>query len=50
MMRLRDHSVYAPSQWDGVNAISHWLRSYTEWSLASDNDADTYYAYNVTLE
>ena len=32
----RDHSVYAPSQWETVlqcNAVSHWLGSYTEWSL-----------------
>ena len=32
----RDHSVYAPSQWEMVlhcNAISHWLGTYTEWSL-----------------
>ena len=32
----RDHSVYAPSQWEMAlhcNAISHWLGAYTRWSL-----------------
>ena len=32
----RDHSMYAPSQWEMAlqcNAISHWLVTYTEWSL-----------------
>ena len=32
----RDHSVYAPSQWETVlqcNALSHWQGAYTEWSL-----------------
>ena len=32
----RDHSVYASSQWETAlqcNAVSHWLGSYTEWSL-----------------
>ena len=33
---IRNHSVYAPSQWEMAlqcNAISHWLGAYTEWSL-----------------
>ena len=32
---FRDHSGYAPSQWETAlqcNAISHGLRAYTEWS------------------
>ena len=31
----RDHSVYAPNQWEMAlqcNAVSHWLGAYTEWS------------------
>ena len=35
----RDPSVYAPSQWEMAlhcNAISHWLGTYTEWSLHGD--------------
>ena len=35
-MSYRDHSVYAPSQWEMAlqcNAISHWLSACTEWSL-----------------
>ena len=35
---LRNHSVYAPSQWKMAlqcNAIFHWLGAYTEWSLHS---------------
>ena len=28
----QDHSVHAPNQWD-CNVISHWLGTYTEWSL-----------------
>ena len=34
----RDQSVYAPSRWEMVlwcNGISHWLGTYTEWSLSS---------------
>ena len=33
---IRDHFVYAPSQWDMVlqwNVDSHWLGTYTRWSL-----------------
>ena len=33
---IRDHSVYAPSQWETAlqcNAVSHWLDAYTKWSL-----------------
>ena len=33
----RDHSMYAPSQWEMAlhcNAISHWLCAYTQWSLS----------------
>ena len=33
---FRDHSVYAPGQWEMAlhcNAVSHWLDAYTEWSL-----------------
>ena len=33
---IRNHSVYAPSQWGMAlhcNAISHWLGAYTGWSL-----------------
>ena len=36
LMWFRDHPVYLPSQWEMAlqcNAISHWLRTYTEWSL-----------------
>ena len=36
--RLTDHSVYVPSQWEMVlhcNAISHWLGTYTVWSVLS---------------
>ena len=32
----RDHSVYAPSQWETTlhcNVVSHWLSAYTKWSL-----------------
>ena len=35
-MRLRDHSVYVPSQWETTlqcNVVSHWLGTYTEWTL-----------------
>ena len=34
----RDHSVYAPSQWETAlqsNASSHWQGAYTEWSMQS---------------
>ena len=34
--RLRDHFVYVPSQWEMTlhrNVISHWLGTYTKWSL-----------------
>ena len=37
----RDHSVYAPSQWEMAlhcNAISHWFGAYTEWSLTYSSD------------
>ena len=33
---LRDHTVYAPSQWETAlqcNAVFHWLGTWTEWSL-----------------
>ena len=33
---LRDHFVYAPSQWEATlhcNVVSHWLGTYTKWSL-----------------
>ena len=31
----KDHSVYAPSQWETAlcNAVSYWLGTHTEWSL-----------------
>ena len=32
----RNHSVYAPSQWETTlqcNVVSHWLNACTEWSL-----------------
>ena len=32
----KDHSVHAPSQWEMIlhcDVISHWLDTYTEWSL-----------------
>ena len=35
---LRDHFVYAPSQWETTlqcNVVSHWLGAYTKWSLLS---------------
>ena len=37
----RDHFVHATSQWEMVlhsNAISHWLDTYTEWSLHGPTD------------
>ena len=33
----RDHFVYGPSQWETTlhnNVISHWLGTYTKWSLS----------------
>ena len=33
---FRDHFVYAPSQWETTlhcNVISHWLSTYSKWSL-----------------
>ena len=33
---IRDHFVYAPSQWETTlhgNVVSHWLGAYTKWSL-----------------
>ena len=36
LQMVRDHSMYAPSQWEMAlhcNAISHWLGAYSEWSL-----------------
>ena len=33
------HFVYAPSQWETTlqcNAVSHWLGSYTKWSLQQE--------------
>ena len=45
----RDHSVYAPSQWETAlhcNAVSLWLDAYTEWPLnasgATPNDMQKY--------
>ena len=35
-LKIRNHSVHAPSQWEMVlhcNAVSHCLTAYTEWSL-----------------
>ena len=35
-VHIRDHCVYELSQWEMTlqcNVISHWLSSYTEWSL-----------------
>ena len=34
---FKDHSVYAPNQWDMTlhcNFVSHWVGAYTKWSLA----------------
>ena len=36
---IRDHFVNAPSQWEMMlqcNIISHWLGSFTKWSLTMD--------------
>ena len=41
---ISDHFVNAPSQWEMVlycNAMSHWLGTYTEWSLY-DTQIHTY--------
>ena len=38
VLALRDHFVYVPSQWGTrlqCNIISHWLGTYTKWSLSS---------------
>ena len=35
-MIIRDHFVYAPSQWEmrlQCNVVSHWPSAYTKWSL-----------------
>ena len=37
---LRDNFVYAPGQWETTlhcNAVSHWLGSYTKWSMNDEN-------------
>ena len=37
---LRDHFVYAPSQWEMMlhcNIVSHWLGTYTKWFLISQD-------------
>ena len=40
LKNARDLSVYAPSQWETAlrcDAVSHWLGTYTEWSLKANN-------------
>ena len=36
LANCREHSVYAPSQWETTlhcNVVSYWLGTYTKWSL-----------------
>ena len=36
MIRRREYSVHAPSQWETTlhrNVVSHWLGAFTEWSM-----------------
>ena len=49
---LRDHAMYAPSQWEMYlcNAVSHWLGTYTEWSLPLFTITPLYSVASITLK
>ena len=50
-MLSRDHSVYAPSQWETAlqcNTIFHWLGIYTKWSPAEWSKSQCWSAQNNT--
>ena len=52
---IRDQSVHAPCQWEMAlhcNSISHWLGSYTEWSLhnfSGGNELSAWAAHQYPL-
>ena len=49
---IRDHFVYAPSQWEMTlhcNVISHWLGAYTKWSLYIHTNVNIMSHWNLSL-